>query len=44
MYSGFSGWLISPNYTSPQEVEVTVPGPTQSREEALWLLDTNNIG
>lgn len=28
-YSGSSRWLISPNHTSPQEVEVMSLGPTE---------------
>lgn len=27
--SGFSRWFISPNHTSPQEMEVIAPGPTE---------------
>lgn len=33
MYSGFRRWLISPNHTSPQEVEIIAPGPT---ERMVW--------
>ena len=35
MYSGFSGWLISPHHTSPQEVEMIVPGPTEKQYGSL---------
>lgn len=48
MYSGFGRWLISPNHTSPQEVEIIAPGPTERTvwnskrgEEALRLVDTS---
>lgn len=35
MYSGFSGWLISPHHTSPQVVEMIVPGPTEKQYGSL---------
>lgn len=50
MYSGFSGWLISPNHTSPKEVKIIAPGPTKGivwsslkGEEVLRLVDTSNV-
>lgn len=49
-FSGLSGWLISPNHTSPQEVEAIAPGSTKGRvwipkrgKEALRLANTSSI-
>lgn len=50
MCNGFSRWFISPNHTSPQEVEIIAPGPTKRTmwnskrgEEALRLVDTATL-
>lgn len=50
MHSGFNGWLISFNYTSPKEVEIFALGPTagmvwisERGEEALRSVDASNV-